>query len=250
MGVHWYDLVTCVSYYSFFFLPYVMAGVMWLRSRTDFYRWSLRFVGLSFFGFTLFMLIPAAPPWAAAHCTPADVSGHPNVAPCMYRLGPQPSNGLLGHFSTVQPGANPWVERIAGDSFYKLHLGVAHGLWTKGFSEADAVAAVPSLHLGGTVLFCIFMWSRLKKWWRPLLIAYPLVMMFSLAYAGEHYVADGIAGALAAWLVHWVANRIERWRKGRRRADTLDSSAPPPDPTQESSCPPTHPLPATTPSST
>jgi hypothetical protein len=250
VGVHWWDLVTCVSYYSFFFLPYVMAGVMWLRSRTDFYRWSLRFVGLSFFGFSLFMLIPAAPPWAAAHCTAVDVASHPNYAPCMYESGLQPTGGLLGQFTTTKSGANPWVERIAGDSFYKLHLGVARGLWAKGFNSADAVAAVPSLHLGGTVLFCIFMWSRLNKWWRPLLIGYPLVMMFSLAYAGEHYVADGIAGALAAYLIHWLANRIERWRKRRRSADTLDDTAPPPDPIQESPCPPTHPLPATTPSST
>jgi hypothetical protein len=246
-GVRWYDIVVCVSYYSFFFLPYVMAGVMWLRSRTDFYRWSLRFVGLSFFAFALFMVIPAAPPWAAAHCTPADVAGHPSYAPCMYQTGSQPADGLLGQFTTVQPGAHPWIERIAGDSFYKLHLGVAHGLWTKGFTSVDAVAAVPSLHLGGTVLFCIFMWTRLNKWWRPLLIGYPIVMMFSLAYSGEHYVADGIAGALAAWLIHWLANRIERWRKLRRSADTLEDSAPPPDPTQESSCPPTHPLPATMP---
>jgi hypothetical protein len=250
VGVHWWDLVTCISYYSFFFLPYVMAGVMWLRSRTDFYRWSLRFVGLSFFGFTLFMLIPAAPPWAAAHCTPVDVASHPNYASCMYETGFQPTGGLLGQFTTTQSGANPWVERIAGDSFYKLHLGIARGLWAKGFNSADAVAAVPSLHLGGTVLFCIFMWSRLNKWWRPLLIGYPLVMMFALAYAGEHYVADGIAGALAAVLIHWLANRIERWRKRRRSADTLDDEAPPPDPIQESPCPPTHPLPETMPSST
>jgi hypothetical protein len=71
--------------------------------------------------------------------------------------------------------------------------------------------------------------------------------MFSLAYSAEHFVADGIAGALAAWLVHIVANRTERWRTDRRRPDTLESPA---EPTQESSCPPTHPLPATTPSST
>jgi PAP2 superfamily len=254
-GVRWYDIVVCVSYYSFFFLPYVVAGVMWLRSRTDFYRWSLRFVGLSFLGFTLFMLFPAAPPWAAAHCTAADVANHPSSAPCMFQSGPQPSGSLLGAFSTHQPGANPWVERIVGDSFYKLHIGVAHTIWSEGALSADLVAAVPSLHLGGTVLFCLFMWRRVNKWWRAVLIAYPLVMMFSLAYAGEHYVADGIAGALVAWFVHWVATQLELRRKQRRRADTLDDSAPPSDPTQESPCPPIDQMPdlglppATTPSS-
>jgi hypothetical protein len=245
-GVQWYDYVVCASYYSFFFLPYVMAGVMWLRSRTDFYRWSVRFVSLSFLSFLLFMIIPSAPPWAADHCTAADVASHPNYVPCMYGSGPS-HNGLLGPFTTHQPGANPWVERIAGDSFYRFHLGVAHSLWTKGFSAADAVAAIPSLHLGGTVLFCIFMWRRVNKWWRPVLVAYPLVMQFSLTYAGEHYVADGIAGALCAWLIHWLAGWIERGRKPDEVPDTLE---PPPDTTLESPCPPTHPLPATTPSST
>jgi hypothetical protein len=247
VDVQWYDIMTCCCYYSFFFLPYITAGVMWLRSRRDFYRWSLRFVSLSFLGFGLFLLIPAAPPWAADHCTAADVASHPNNPACMYGSGPAPAGGLLGPFTTHQPGTNPWVERIAGDSFFTLHLGVAHSIWTEGFNAVDAVAAVPSLHVGGTVLFCLFMWSRVSRGWRPVLLAYPFVMMFSLAYAGEHYVADGIAGALCAWLVHWLATRIERRRAGRRRPDTLDAS---PDPMLESPCPPPPPLPATMPSST
>ena len=212
-GARWYDLIVSLCYYSFFFLPYVTAGVMWLRRRADFYRWAGRFVGLSFLCFFLFMLIPAAPPWAAGHCTPADVSSHPSSAPCMYAVGAQPTDGLLGSFTTVQSGANPWVERIAGDALQRIHLGVAHELWTKGFSTADPVAAVPSLHVGGTVLFCLFLWRRVRRAWRPLLVLYPFVMMFSLAYTGEHYVADGIAGALVAWAVHATVNRLEQWRE-------------------------------------
>jgi membrane-associated phospholipid phosphatase len=130
---------------------------------------------------------------------------------------------------------------------------VAHTLWVKGFSTDDPVAAVPSLHVGGTVLFCIFMWSRLSRGWRFLLVGYPLVMMFSLAYAGEHYVSDGIAGALCAFFIHWAATRIERWHRARREKkaarapDTLEA---PPETTLESECPPNHPLQETTPSST
>ncbi len=258
--IQWYDVVVCLAYISFFFLPYLTAGLMWLRSRADFYRWTLRFVGLSFFSFALFLLIPAAPPWAAARCTPAEVAGHPNNPDCMYFKGNAASGGLLGKFTTHQPGAHPWVEQIATRGFFELHLGVADNLISKGRGIADAVAAVPSLHVGGTVLFVIFVWSRLNRWWRPLLVAYPLVMMFSLAYGGEHYVADGIAGALAAVLIHWAANRIERrWarRATRREAegnpDTLESLESQPaqsEPTQETPCPPTRPQPATTPSST
>jgi hypothetical protein len=244
--VRWWDVAVCVCYFSFFFLPYLTAAVMWLRGRTDFYRWSGRFVGLSLLGFALFVLIPSAPPWAAARCTAADVANHPNNPVCMYGGNPE-GGGLLGKFTMHRPGAHPYTELITTRGFFKLHLGVADKLVEHGRGWGDAVAAVPSLHVGGTVLFVLFMWNRLNKWWRPLLVAYPIVMQFSLTYGGDHYVADGIAGGLCAWLVHVLADRFERWRTARREPDTLET---PPDPTQESSCPPTHPLQETTPSST
>ena len=247
--VRWYDVVVGLCYCSFFFLPYVVAGVMWLRSRRDFYRWSLRFVALSFIGFGLFALIPSAPPWAAAKCSAADVASHPNNPLCMYYGDPRPG-GLLGPFTTHQPGANPFIDRISTRGFYELHLRFAALVIKAGQGGADAVAAVPSLHLGGTVLFVLFMWSRVNKWWRPLLVAYPLVMTFSLAYSAEHYVSDCLAGALVAVVVHVTATRLERRHEHFRGPDTLESPASRPEPPQESPCPPTHPLPATTPSST
>lgn len=251
--VRWWDVGVCICYYTFFFLPYLLAGVMWLRSRTDFYRWAGRFVGLSFLGFTFFLLIPSAPPWAAARCPAELVADHPNSPACMGWSPASSNDGLLGPFTTHRTGANPWVDIITTRGFSKLHLQVADNLIKHGRGWGDAVAAVPSLHVGGTVLFVLFMWSRLNKWWRPLLVAYPLVMQFSLTYGGDHYVADGIAGALCAWFVHWAANRIERRRRPAATPDTLEDRPPPPEttaePTQESSCPPTHPLPATTPSS-
>lgn len=224
-GVRWYDMIVGLTYGSFFIQPYLTAAVMWLRSRVDFYRWSLRWIALSFFSFLLFTLIPAAPPWAAARCTAADVASHPNNPPCLNDAGAAVHGGLLGAFTTHQPGGNPWVERIAFDGFFGLHLGIAHRLWMNGSHFVDAVAAVPSLHVGGTVLFALFMWRRLSKWWRPFLVAYPLMMQFSLTYSGEHYVADGIAGALCAWLIHWLATRIERHRAICRESppDRLES---------------------------
>jgi hypothetical protein len=232
--VRWWDVAVCICYFTFFFLPYLTAAVLWLRSRADFYRWSGRFVALSFLGFALFLLVPSAPPWAAAKCTAAEVANHPNNPSCMY-YGDPSSGGLLGKFATHRPGANPYVELITTRGFGKLHLGVADQLIEHGRGWGDAVAAVPSLHVGGTVLFVLFMWNRLNKRWRPLLIAYPILMQFSLTYGGDHYLADGIAGALCAWLVHAVANQIERRHKARRAPDTLET---PSDQTLENECPP------------
>ena len=241
--VRWWDVAVCICYYTFFFLPYLLAGIMWIRRRSDFFRWSGRFVALSFFGFALFLLIPSAPPWAAARCSATMVAQHPNSPTCMFYSAQSSNDGLLGPFTSHRPGAKPWVELITTRGFGKLHLSVAQSLVEHGRGWGDAVAAVPSLHVGGTVLFVLFMWRRLNKWWRPLLVAYPILMQFSLTYGGDHYVADGIAGALCAWLVHWFANRIERRRDAAQAPDTLETS---PEQTLESPCPPTPPQPAQT----
>lgn len=246
--VRWWDIAVCICYYTFFFLPYLLAGIMWLRSRSDFYRWSGRFVGLSFLGFALFLLIPSAPPWAAALCRAPDVTAHPNNPSCMNYPAHEVSGNLLGTFNGHVAGAHNYVERIATRGFGKLHLSVAENLVEHGRGWGDAVAAVPSLHIGGTVLFVLFMWRRVNKWWRPLLVAYPILMQFTLTYGGEHYVADGIAGGLCAWLVHAMANRVERRR--RNAGAPPDTLEPPPEQTLETPCPPTPPLPATMPSST
>jgi hypothetical protein len=222
----WWDALAALCYVSFFFLPYVTAAVLWMRSRADFYRWSLRFVALSFLGFTFFALTPAAPPWAAAKCTAAQVADHPYNPACLYG-DPQltPHGGILGAMTSHQPGANPWVERIVGRGFADLHLHFASIVIKVGQAGSDQVAAVPSLHAGGIMLFTIFMWRRLNRWWRPVLVAYPVLMAWTLMYTAEHYFADVLTGWLAAALVCWVAVRVEKWR--RTRPDTLEAPSEP-----------------------
>lgn len=249
--VRWWDVLTTLCYVSFFFLPYVTAAVLWLRSRSDFYRWSLRFVALSFIGFTFFALTPAAPPWAAAKCTAAQVAGHPYNPPCIaYAEGAYPGN-LLGTVTGQHDGVSGWVQRTSGRGFGELNLHFAAAVIKAGQAGADQVAAVPSLHAGGIMLFTIFFWRRLNKWWRPFLVAYPIFMAFTLVYTAEHFFADVLAGWLAAWAVCVVADRLERRRKRRAPADTLKSPSGTTVVIQETSeCPPTRPLPETTPSST
>jgi membrane-associated phospholipid phosphatase len=43
---------------------------------------------------------------------------------------------------------------------------------------------------------------------RPLLVAYPLAMAFSLVYLGEHYVADLAAGAALVAAVSYAEPRL------------------------------------------
>jgi len=44
------------------------------------------------------------------------------------------------------------------------------------------VAAIPSLHAGLALAVAAFLWNRVARKWRPLLVAYVLVMAFTLVY--------------------------------------------------------------------
>jgi hypothetical protein len=246
VDVRWWDVAVCLCYVSFFFVPYLTAGVLWLRNRADFHRWAGRFVALSFLGFAFFTLIPAAPPWAAAACTAREVARHPANPPCIVRPpGMTPHGGLLGPTSGWRPDALPWVERLSFKGWGELHLQIAATLIKQGQAVVDQVAAVPSLHAGGTLLFVLFMWPRVRRAWRPVLVLYVAFMAFALVYSAEHYLADCLAGWAAAAGVHATATRIERRRRSKR-LDTLGQSPT----TGVDPCPPIPPPPATMPSST
>jgi membrane-associated phospholipid phosphatase len=240
----WWEAVVSLTYVSFFLVPYLVAGVLWLRSRSAFHQWALRFVTMSFLGVVCFVLLPAAPPWAAAACRPVDVQGGPSNPACMY-FSPRyiGSHSLLGAMHTSHPGATPWVERLSGRGWSTLHIPVARQLLDEGQKTVDLVAAMPSLHAGCTLLFVLFIWRRVNRWWRPLLVAYPLLMAFTLIYSAEHYLVDVLAGWVMAVFVHLGFNRLERRRKRARTADTLVTQLPT---AMEQQWPPI----ATTPSST
>lgn len=234
----WWDVVVCATYISFFLMPYIVAAVLWVRSRTEFRRWTLRFVGLSLLGFVLFALIPTAPPWAAARCSGAEVSSHPSAPTCMLRptAGDVRGGGLLGRMTEHQTGALPYIERLSGRGWSELHLTAAQALLTKGQATSNLVAAVPSLHAGGVMLLLIFLWRRVRVGWRAVLVVYNLAMAFSLVYAAEHYVSDILAGWLCAAVVSLAAAYVERQRAQGRwhlrrpirpgRLDTLGSPIP------------------------
>ena len=240
----WWEAGVSLTYTSFFLMPYVVAGVLWLRARSEFHKWVLRFVTMSFLGVACFILIPAAPPWAAAACRPVDVQSHPANPICMYFSARYAGDsGLLGPMHPVHPGAHPYVERLSGRGWEALHIPVARQMLDKGQGTVDLVAAIPSLHGGCTLLFSIFAWTRVRKRWRPLLVAYPLMMTFSLVYSAEHYLMDVLAGGVLAVIVSLAFGWFERRRNSAAMLDTLMVQPPT---VREHPCPPI----ATTPSST
>lgn len=220
----WWEVVISTVYMSFFVLPYVVAGVLWLRSRNDWKAFVRRFVALSFAALAIYIVLPAAPPWAAARCTSGDIVGGPANPACM--LGaPQgvPGGGLLGSMHSAQPGANQFVERISTRGWETLHLHVARDLVNSAQVSVNMVAAIPSLHAALAAMVAAFLWRRVRRRWRPLLAAYVLMMAFTLVYSAEHYVIDILLGWALAAVVLAVVGRFE----SRRSAPT-----PEPQPTR------------------
>jgi hypothetical protein len=213
----WWEVIISSIYMSFFVLPYVVAGVLWLYNRTEWAAFVRRFVALSFAALAVYVVIPAAPPWAAASCTPADVAGGPSNPPCMFH-GPAdvPDGGLLGAMHMSQPDAHQFVERISTRGWGTLHLQSAGALLDSGQASVNLVAAIPSLHAAVTAMISMFLWRRVRRGWRPLLVAYPLAMAFVLVYSAEHFVVDILLGWALAAAVSGVMSFADSWWSRRR----------------------------------
>jgi membrane-associated phospholipid phosphatase len=111
----------------------------------------------------------------------------------------------------------------AGGIFERLYHSVEHG-----YQYANATAAVPSLHAAFSLLVAITLWPIAGRRWRPLLVAYPLAMAFTVVYTGEHYVADVLLGWLyttgSVLAVRAVRGRLPQARESRLQARPADGA--------------------------
>jgi PAP2 superfamily len=222
----WWEVIISGIYMSFFVLPYVVAGVLWLHNRSDWAAFIRRFVALSFAALVVYIVMPAAPPWAAARCTPADIATGPSDPHCMYRSSAMvPDGGLLGAMHTSQPGSHQFVERISTRGWGTLHLQSAGALVNSGQASVNLVAAIPSLHAALTAMISIFLWRRVRRGWRPVLVAYPLAMAFVLVYSAEHFVVDILLGWALATIVSVVFGLFDAWWSRRRRSKSALADA-------------------------
>ena len=177
---NWLDVAFTLIYTSYFIVPVTFAGFLWARDRLEFLRFSRRIVTLAAAALATYVAFPAAPPWMAADM------------------------GLLHG-----------VVRTTSDGWQVIGGGTA-GLFNEGQASVNLVAAVPSLHSAVTMLVVLFLWSRVRRALRPLLLLYPLAMGLTLIATGEHYFFDVLlgwmyaGGVMAAW-AWW-----ERRRSGSR----------------------------------
>jgi PAP2 superfamily len=192
----WWRLAFDAAYLSHYLVPFVVAGILWVRNRQRFLHWSRRFVTLSFLGFATYAVFPAAPPWMAAR------------------------DGYL-----------PGVHREGDVLLGKLQLDVVRDVFNANEAKFNQVAAVPSLHAGFTVLLVAFLWKKVPLALRPFLLLYPLTMSLALVARGEHYLTDVVLGALYAIGVHLAFNRVDPWWDGKVKGSFFASGYYTPIPT-------------------
>jgi membrane-associated phospholipid phosphatase len=115
------------------------------------------------------------------------------------------------------------VARISTRGWWELGLSFAE-VWLKDAqAESNPVAALPSLHAAFSLLAVVALWPLAARLGgsalgdaaslliRAVLVLFPLAMAFTLAYGGEHYLVDVVAG----WMYVVVVCTAARWWEQR-----------------------------------
>ena len=185
LDVRWYDVVGAVLYMTHFVFPVLPLVMLRLRKRNEWTQYVRRFSLTLGIAVLTFIAFPAAPPWMSSKA--------------QYM---------------------PRIERITGRGWWELHLKTVSQTLDRGAAVLNAVAAMPSLHAGMSLLVALWFTRHAARWVRIVVLVYPLCMALTLVYFGEHYVIDCIAGwgvVLIAWAIsNW-------WEKGHPPTNQLSN---------------------------
>jgi hypothetical protein len=189
-----WDYAAWAVYMSHFFTSFTVAAVLWKRDHPRFRRFILLFVGLTFLGYTIYVLYPAMPPWLASQ------------------------TGNLASTTRIIP--------VVWDS---VGIRGAAALFTGGSKFDNNVAAMPSMHAAYPMFLLLFFWGRARAGTRVLLVTYTLAMAFTLVYTGEHFIIDELVGwSLAIGTFVFGSRLLDRWGASGRFPWLLDTRAPHP----------------------
>lgn len=175
--VSWYDIVASVTYFLHFPLPLTVGFFLWIKKKSEYYKFITALLLLSFSAFLTYLLFPAAPPWYAAN---------------------------VGALNGVYKIINLTIDQIGWTwdlSSYYSQL------------NPNPVAAIPSLHSAYPVLVFLALYNYSKKlaW---VFSPYIILVWITIVYTGEHYVVDiipGVAYALGAYYLVYNFTPIRRF---------------------------------------
>jgi membrane-associated phospholipid phosphatase len=186
--LHAYDVAVWAVYLTHFFAVWLVAAMLWRRSRDRFGRYAVLTIVLTLAAFLVYWRFPAQPPWLAAD---------------------------LGHTGPV--------DRIVPEVWDRLGVSSMQSVYENA-NLVNTVAAMPSLHAAYPFMLLLFFWPAGRAV-RAGLGAYTLAMAFALVYGGEHFVTDILAGwALAA--LAFAAVEVGRRARVRRAASPRSYTCP------------------------
>ena len=182
--VRWWDVLASSIYHTHFVFPVIAIAVLWVASHRQWVRFMKRFATLLLVACAMFVVLPTAPPWM--------VSQKYQLIDPLHR---DPGRGV------VHIGFKGFVHS------YNIALG-----------NGNAIAAMPSLHASFALMVPAFFLPWIKpKWLKATVLVFPVLMLTSLVYLGEHWVIDGLVGWAIVGGSFWFWNRMER-RTRRQRA--------------------------------
>jgi hypothetical protein len=83
-------------------------------------------------------------------------------------------------------------------------------------------AAMPSMHVGWSVLIGIFGFRAARsRWLKAFFAAHPFLMLLTVTATGNHYFVDGLAGTAAALAAILIVSGLRRVRSRRRGAEII-----------------------------
>ena len=166
-----------------FIMPPLLAFALWTRRRSLFYRFAASMLALSFAAAVVFLVYPAAPPWAAAKAQLA---------------------GPLVHVTHARESVSAGASGVANDSIARL-------------IPKNPYAAIPSLHAGYAFLVFLFVatlaWRARRRWLVAVAALYPLLESGAVVYTGDHYVVDTLIGCAFATASYVLVERLWRARR-------------------------------------
>lgn len=164
----WYDFLFYLPYMLHFVLPIALAVFVWKKRPSKYWQLVMSYVAVSFIGFFVFLLFPAAPPWMSSE---------------------------LGY---IEP-----IHRISSDVWWSLGIKDFPSFYNE--ISPNPVAAVPSLHAAYATLFALYITVLFRSKWKYVAWLYPILIYTGTVYQGEHYAIDELLGALLAIAVFFVS---------------------------------------------
>jgi membrane-associated phospholipid phosphatase len=177
------DALCAVPYATFLLACCACAAWLFVRDGQRMIRFGWSFFALSLAGFATYRIYPAAPPWYYhAHGCLVDAAARASEGPALAR-----------------------VDARVGVHYFAAMYG----------RSTSVFGAMPSLHVGYTLLAVLAGWPTWRLAWRIAGAAYVAWMIFAAVYLDHHWVLDTLAGATYAALVAiaaWAIAVRRPWR--------------------------------------